>query len=455
MSIIEKIPSKMITEPPREVKVCRETDVIVVGGGPAGVAAAVASARNGAHTVLVERYGHLGGMATGGLVILIMPMSDAVGQQQIAGLCQEMVDRLDERGSAVHPAKGELGSSNRERVGYWLSRGCRFFAMEERVTLNVLFDPEMFKCVLNDMAEEAGVKLFLHSWGSRALVDGNQVRGIVFESKSGRLAIMGRVVVDATGDGDMFASAGAEFDATMDPSIRSAMLALVFRVGNIDFTRLGSFQQSRPDEYDELIREVERLGGFSRFIRTWKEDVVWFNNNLPGLDGLNVEDLTWVEVSGRKKMLITYEFFRKNVPGFEDAYVMDTASQVGVRCTRRLLGEHTITEQDIQAGRLYEDTIAVIPARQWAPTIRSALVHIPYRSLLPRKVENLLVAGRCLSSDQFANNILSPIQCCVAMGEAAGTGAALAVKNSVPPKLVGHGVLRERLIAQGVPLPGT
>ena len=285
MTIIEKMPSRVVTEPSRKVKVCRETDVIVVGGGPAGVAAAVASARNGVHTVLVERYGHLGGMATGGLVILIMPMSDAAGQQQIAGLCQEMVDRLDVRGSAVHPAKEELGSNNRERVGYWLSRGCRFFAMEERVTLNVLFDPEMFKCVLNDMAEEAGVKLFLHSWGSRALVDGNQVRGIVFESKSGRLAIMGRVVVDATGDGDMFASAGADFDATMDPSIRSAMLSLVFRVANVDFTRLRSFQQSRPGEYDELMREVERLGGFSRFIRTWKEDLVWFNNNLPGLDG--------------------------------------------------------------------------------------------------------------------------------------------------------------------------
>ena len=454
MTIIEKMPSRVVTEPSRKVKVCRETDVIVVGGGPAGVAAAVASARNGVHTVLVERYGHLGGMATGGLVILIMPMSDAAGQQQIAGLCQEMVDRLDVRGSAVHPAKEELGSNNRERVGYWLSRGCRFFAMEERVTLNVLFDPEMFKCVLNDMAEEAGVKLFLHSWGSRALVDGNQVRGIVFESKSGRLAIMGRVVVDATGDGDMFASAGADFDATMDPSIRSAMLSLVFRVANVDFTRLRSFQQSRPGEYDELMREVERLGGFSRFIRTWKEDLVWFNNNLPGLDGLNVEDLTWVEVSGRKKMLITYEFFRKNVPGFEDSYIMDTASQVGVRCSRRLLGEHTITEQDIQAGRLHEDTIAVVPARQWASTIRSALVYIPYRSLLPRRVENLLVAGRCLSSDQFANNILSPIQCCVAMGEAAGTAAALAVKNSVTPRLVDHGVLRERLIAQGVPLPG-
>jgi len=185
----EHISPRMITEPSREVKVCRETDVIVVGGGPAGVAAGVASARSGADTVLVERYGHLGGMATGGLVILIMPMSDEAGQQHIAGLCQEMVERLDATGSSVHPRREELGSGDKDLVDYWLSRGCRFFAQEGRITLNVLFDPEMYKCVLNDMVEEAGVKLFLHSWGTRAIVEDDLVKGIIFESKSGRQAI--------------------------------------------------------------------------------------------------------------------------------------------------------------------------------------------------------------------------------------------------------------------------
>ncbi len=453
MSAVDERPSKMITEPAAEVRVLREADVVVVGGGPAGVSAAVASARNGADTVLVERYGHLGGMATGGLVILIMPMSDATGTQHIAGLCQEMVDRLDKSGSAVHPSSEELGSGDKERVAYWLSRGCRFFAMEERITLNVLFDPEMFKCVLNDMVEEAGVKLLLHSWGTRALVEGNAVKGVVFESKSGRQAILGRTVVDTTGDGDMLPSAGAEFDASMDPTDRSATLAFVFRVGNVDFKTLRAFQQSRPGEYGELMREVERLGGFSRCIRTWKEDIVWFDNNLQGLNGLDVEDLTWVEVNGRKKMLTTCDFFRKNVPGFEKAYIMDTASQVGVRGGRRLVGEHTIIEQDVQAGRLHEDTIAVIPGRQWAAGLRSPLVYIPYRSLVPRRVENLLVAGRCLSSDQFSNNILAPIQCCIATGEAAGTGAALALEHGVTPRALDYRLLRERLLSQGVPLP--
>jgi hypothetical protein len=448
-----KISPRIVREPQRELKVCRETDVIVVGGGPAGVAAATASARNGADTVLLERYGHLGGLATGGLVLLIMPMSDAVGKQQIAGLCQEMVERLDSMGAAVHPAERELGSADPALVNYWLSRGCRFFANEGRVTLNVLFDPEVFKCALNDMVEEANVKLFLHSWGSRCIVERNEIRGVVFESKSGRQAILARTVIDTTGDGDMFASAGAEFDGTMNPALRSSKLAFVFRLGNVDSKRLTQFRQSSEEKCTEMMRELERLGGFPMYLRTWQKDVVWFNNFLPGLDGLNVEDLTWVGVNGRKKMLITHEFFKKHVPGFEKSFIMDTASQVGVRATRRLIGEYILTEGDMQAGTLHEDTVAIIPARQWALSIRSPLVYIPYRSLVPQRVENLLAAGRCFSADQVANDILSPIQCCVAMGEAAGTAAALAIKNGVSPRGLDYGVLQRQLITQGVPLP--
>jgi hypothetical protein len=443
----------MIMEPAKEVSVCRETDVIVVGGGPAGVAAAVASGRNGADTVLVERYGHLGGLATGGLVLLIMPMSDGAGQQQISGLCQEMTERLDATGSAVHPKREDLGSSDRDLVSYWLSRGCRFFAQEGRVTLNVLFDPEMFKCVLNQMVEEAGVKLFLHSWGAWCMTEQDTVRGVVFESKSGRKAIIGKTIIDTTGDGDMFAAAGAEFDATMNPELRSSKMALVFRVGNIDYTRLLEFKESKQKEYDDLMHELENLGGFTLYVRTRREDTVWFNNFLPGLDGLDIEDLTWVEVHARKKMLITYDFFRKNIPGFEKSFIMDTASQIGVRASRRLIGEYVVTEQDMQSGIPHEDTIAVIPARQWAPSLRSPLVYIPYRSLLPRRVENLIAAGRCFSADQVANDILSPIQCCVAMGQAAGTAAALAVKSGVSPRRVGYRVLQEQLLRQRVVLP--
>jgi len=449
----ERISATVIREIARDIRVCKETDVIVVGGGPAGVAAAVASARNGVDTVLVERFGHLGGLATGGLVILIMPMSDEAGKIQIAGLCEEMIKRLDATGSSVHPKRNELGSSDPQIVSYWRSRGPLFFTLQGRVALNALYDPEMLKCALNDMVEEAGVKLFLHSWGSRCIVDQNKVQGIVFESKSGRQAIMGKTVIDTTGDGDMFASAGAEFDGTMNPQLRSSKLALVFRVANVDFSKLNRFRESAKDKYNELMSHVEALGGFPMYLRTWREDIVWFNNFLPGLDGLNVEDLTWAEVNARRKMLITFDFFKKNVPGFEGAFIMDTASQIGVRATRRLIGEYVVTEEDMQSGKLYDDTIAVIPARQWAPSLKSPLVYVPYRSLVPRKVENLLAAGRCFSADQVANDILAPIQVCVALGQAAGTAAALAVKKGMSPRRVDFMILQDCLLAQGVPLP--
>ena len=443
----------VLNEPARDVNICREADVIVVGGGSAGVAAAVASARNGADTVLVERYGHLGGLATGGLVILIMPMSDESGKQQIAGLCQEMIERLDVTGSCVHPAKHELGSDDPRILDYWRSRGPGFFTKNGRVTFNALFDPEMFKCVLNDMVEEAGVKLFLHCWGSRCIVDQNKAVGVVFESKSGRQAILGKTIIDTTGDGDMFASAGAEFDKSTDSKLRSSKLALVFRIANIDLKKVDQFRESKETEYARLMSEIEGMGGFSMFIKTWREDVVWFNNFLPGLDGLNIEDLTWVEINARKRMLITYSFFKQNVPGFENAFILDTASQVGVRATRRLIGKYVVTEDDLQSGKLHEDTIAVIPARQWAPSLRSSLAYIPYRALVPRGMENLLTAGRCFSADQVANDILAPIQCCVALGQAAGTAAALALDNASSPSKVNPRILQERLVKQGVPLP--
>ncbi len=445
----------IVEEPARDVAVCGEADVVVVGGGPAGVAAAVSSARSGAATILVERYGHLGGLATGGLVILIMPMSDESGRVCISGLCKEMIDRLADTNSSIHPKEEELGSADPDIVNFWLSRGPLFFAREGRVTLNSLFDPEYLKCVLNDMVEQAGVKLFLHSWGSRCIIEQNKATGIIFESKSGRQAILGKIVIDATGDGDIFASAGAPFDATTNQTMRSSKLALVFRVGNVNYRELEKFRESNRERYSGLMAEVEALGGFSMYLRSWREDVVWFNNFLPDLHGLNVEDLTWVEVNGRKKMRVTIDFFRKNVPGFESSFLMDTASQVGVRATRRLIGQYVVTEEDLQSGRLHDDTIAVIPARQWAHSLRPSVAYIPYRSLVPMEIENLLVAGRCFSADQVANDILAPIQVCVALGQAAGCAAALAAEARVTPGKIDTAILRRSLASQGVPLPGT
>lgn len=450
----QDLPSnKTIVEPSRALAVCAEADVVVVGGGPAGVGAAVAAARNGAKTVLVERYGHLGGMATGGLVIVFLYMSDGTAQQQIAGLCQEMVDRLDALGGVLYPKKEELGSSDAAVLSRWR----RYFStvVEDRVRLSAYVDPELLKCVLNDMVEEAGVKLFLHSWGSRAIVDGDTVQGIVFESKSGTRAVLGRVIVDATGDGDIFASAGAEYDGSIDRELRSSNLALVFRLGNVDFKKFSEFKEGEREKHDELMREFKSLVGFPiQPFPSWREDIMWFNNWVPGLSALNVEDLTWVEVNVRKAMLRGHEFLKKHVPGFDESFIMDTAAQVGTRGSRRLVGEYVVTVQDMRAGKAHYDTIALFPRMNHNTSAEHPLVHVPYRALVPRRVEGLLVAGRCFSSDAIANNTFNLIPHCIALGEAAGTAAALAVKNGVRPRDVDCAALQNRLIAQGVPLPG-
>ncbi|MDE3074234.1 MAG: FAD-dependent oxidoreductase [Chloroflexota bacterium] len=273
---------RRILEPAREIQVRAEADVVVVGGGPAGLAAAVAAARNGASTVLVERYGHLGGMATGGLVTLYLHMSDGGEEQQIAGICQETVDRLDAVGGALHPPKGDLGSADEAVLRRWQ----RYYGavIDGRLRLSVVVDPELLKCVFNDMAAEAGVKLLLHAWGSRALAADGAVQGVVLESKSGRQAVLGQVTVDATGDGDVLASAGAEFDGSFDQELRSSQLALVFRLERIDFEEFCEFRESQPQAYGELLRDLRGLTGFQ--IRPWvsfRQDTVWFNNWIPGL----------------------------------------------------------------------------------------------------------------------------------------------------------------------------
>jgi hypothetical protein len=443
--------NKTIREPARDLTVFRETDVLVVGGGPAGVGAAIAAARNGAKTLLLERYGHLGGLATGGLVLCIMPMSDGTKDQQIIGICQEIIDRLDAVGAAVHPRKEEVGSSDKNLVDYW--RQYPFTVIQGKIRLSVQTDPEMLKCILNDMVEEAGVDLLLHAYGCRSIVDCGIVKGIVFESKSGRHAIMAKVVVDCTGDGDIFASAGAEYDDEINPGLRSSKLALVFRIGNIDIKKYIEFRDYRSERYSELMKELEALGGFTMALRTWRDDVLWFNNFIGDLDGLDIEDLTWVEINARKSMLITYDFFKDKIPGFESCYLMDTASQVGVRSSRRLIGEYILTQNDINSGIIFDDTIAVCPTFQPGKAFENLHMHIPYRSLIPIEIENLLVAGRCFSSDQVANDILSPIQFCIAMGQAAGTAAALSAVNKIPPRHVDRHLLKNRLVTQNVYLP--
>jgi hypothetical protein len=201
------------------------------------------------------------------------------------------------------------------------------------------------------------------------------------------------------------------------------------------------------------MRELEGLGGFTMFLRTTRDDTLWVNNAIPGLNPLDVNDLTRLEVDGRKRMRITHEFLKKRVPGFENSFIIDTASQIGVRCSRRLTGEHVLTAKEIFSGTVFPDTVAMGPDFRHNVSAEHPHWCIPYRSLLPQKVKNLLAAGRCFSADPVANDLLAPIQFCFAMGQAAGAAAALAVKENVSPDKVDIKELQSMLSSQNVVLP--
>lgn len=448
--------TKTITELARETRVCWEADVVVVGGGPGGIGAAVAAARNGADTVLIERYGHLGGMGTGGLVTIIPNMSDINGKQQIAGICQEWIDRLDVRGAAAYPKKEEWGSPDKELVKYYFNR-VFFYIRQDRVVYSVLIDAEISKCILNDMVEEAGVKTYLHSWGTEPIMEGNKVKGVIFESKSGRQAVLGKVFIDSTGDGDLLPYAGIEFEDNIPPNFRIANLALCFWIAGVDLQKAEDFKMKQPEKFAEMQRECLKQGGYPGYLKSCLKDqdsIVWIHNRFPNKSQVDVEELTRIEFEGRKKMMKTYDFWKKHFPGFENSFIVLTAPQLGTRASRRMIGEYKLTIEDMKCNEPFDDTIAIFPdLDRGQESVDHPLMYIPYRCLLPRNVDNLLVACRAFSSDEHVQEFFNLIPHCLAFGEAAGTASALAIKEGVSPKKVNFQALRDRLIKQGVPLP--
>jgi len=441
---------KTVVEPQRHIPVLDEVDVAVVGGGPAGLTAAVAAGRRGAKVALVERYGYVGGMATGGHVILLDSMGDDRGFHVIHGLAQEMVDELEHLDAVVYPPKETWGSDDQKLVKKWRRWGA--VSGGRHVRYSPVVNPEYFKVLGNRMLDAAGVTTWYHAWACSALMEEGAVRGVIVESKSGRLAITAGVTVDCTGDGDVFAFAGADFDQNHLPP------GLVFRVGGVDTDRAESYIDENSEEFDNRMREMTSLGGIKggileqsvapggQYMYTTVGSVVWFNNSLPRADVLSLEDLSHTEKEVREQMLVTLDYFRKHIPGFENAYLVDTAPQLGTRASRRLVGEHVITREEMVGGASYSDTVAtcssVVDGRPH--------VNIPYRSLLPRKVDNLLVAGRCISTDAVTQSIIRIIPPCMVMGQAAGTAAAVAAGEGVRPRDVDTDRLRSALRDDGM-----
>lgn len=444
---------KFIVEAEQNIPVYAETDVLVVGGGPAGFSAAVSAARAGAKVILMERYGYLGGMATGGYVLLIDCMDDGKGNLVIKGVVEELIERLRKVDGVIEPEKEIWGSSDVNHILKW-RQWAGTGGEDKIIRYSPVVDPEMMKCVCNDMIEESGVRPLLHAWFSKAYMEGNEVKGAIFESKSGRMAVLSKVVIDCTGDGDVYATAGAEFTEGHLP------LGLVFRVGNVDTDKAAKYLDENGKKISEDLKEIGGIsGGYSFgilpqgfFMRSSIPNIVWFNNTTKG-SAINVDDLIYVEVNTRKSMVKTIDYFKKNVPGFENAVVIDTAPQIGTRSSRLLKGEYVITRKELHDGATYEDAVVFSqpPYRNFDPS--HPLKQIPYRCFLPKNIDNILVAGRCISGDLGAIEMLRVIPTSMLMGQACGVAAALAVKNGIKPRNVDANDIRNVLRSQNVMIP--
>ncbi|HPC93438.1 MAG TPA: FAD-dependent oxidoreductase [Sedimentisphaerales bacterium] len=371
-----------VIQPQRELPILHQTDVLVVGGGSAGVVAAIAARRAGASVTLVERYGHFGGLWTGGLVVLIIGHIVKGGKQVCQGIGEEMMRRLDKLDGAI---------------------------IDRRPGVNPTVDAEAAKYMMVEMIEEAGIDVFLHCWGVDAIVTENTVRGVVFESKSGRQAILARTVVDATGDGDLFAAAGAEFEH------RSHNVGLVSRIGNLDRVDAEKARQAPKPKH---------LGS-----ATPVPGVNWVNLTGPEVDGLDIATLTRMEMNHRKFIWNNVQRTRQT-PGYEKVYLVETAPQLGVRITRVLNGLNRVRLSDLRNATKFPDVVGVGGS--------SAATHgewqIPYGALVPTKVDNILAAGRCISVDMGMADLVRLVPNCFVTGHAAGVAAAVAVKDNCRPR---------------------
>lgn len=414
---------RFVDEPPRSTPVKAETEVLVVGGGSAGVSAAVAAARNGADVMLVERYGYLGGLATGGLIILLLTLDDGRGHQVVGGLCQEVTERMARRGAVYFPPKGEWGSTDEHLVRRDRRWGLVWGHEPHKVRYSVAYDPEEFKFTLNQMVEEAKVKLLLHAWACDVLIENGCIVGVTFQGKSGRFAVMAEVVIDATGDGDIFTSAGSAHE------IEEVLPWLWFCMGGIE----------------NLQGAIDKGGWFFQTIGEGKALLPWGATERISrrIDATKPEDLTYAELECRKRVMEEVDRLRRETPGFAKAHICHIADQLGITESRRLQGEYVLSRDDLD--RTFDDVIAI--TGHW--TKYEVLYHIPYRCLLPKEFSNLLVAGRCISVDHRVHHATKEIPACMATGEAAGTAAALAVRQGLDAKQLDVRLLQRRLVEGG------
>ncbi|MGC9380527.1 FAD-dependent oxidoreductase [Streptomyces sp. MH13] len=463
---------RTVTLPPRPARHGGRCDVLVVGGGPAGFAAAVGAADAGADVVLVERYGFLGGNATVALVMPLMsfhnehkqaaftesgdtsrllPTDHGEGEPVVAGVLWQLLDRLMGRGGCLPPSP---------KTGY-----------------TVPFDPELFKLSLLEMMDESGVRMLFHSFASGALPldDGSGWR-VVFETKSGPVVIDAGVVVDGTGDGDVATSCGAPYEIGRPEDGLVQPMTLMFRVADFARPDFADYVRAHPDQWRgvhglwDLIEEARANGE----LRLPREDILFFATPHPReiavnstrvnrVLGTSVWDLTRAEYTARRQLSQIDRFLRTRVPGFEESYVVQSGTHIGVRESRRVLGDYQLTGHDILAARTFPDVVAhgAYPVDIHNPrgsgTVlkrvpRGSFYDIPLRCLVPRGTERLLVAGRCISGTHVAHSSYRVMPIAMATGQAAGVCAALTVRHGRGPRGLPYRLVQHELLRQGARL---
>jgi len=462
---------KYITEKEKTIPIYKEVNVVIAGGGPSGFAAAVAAARNGAEVLLVEKTNYVGGLLT---CAPIVGFYNYFGEQVIFGIAQELVERLINYGASPgHIVDPRLGSAT-------------------------VVDTEMLKVVTQEMVEEAGVKLLFHTYTTVPLKEGGEVKGLIIENKSGRQAILAEVVIDATGDGDIAAGAGAEYQ--IKDKYKQQPGNLLIRMDNVNVDKIRLAIAKNPDNARTIpgfgagadyYLNAERfiLDGFVDQLNTardngdipedypmrWciiatqpREDEVIVNLVMAThFQSVDADDLTMAEIETRKKIPIVVKFLKKYIPGFKDAYLIDSHEIIGVRESRRIIGDYVLKPEDIIQQRSFKDGVAIASGgislghnpegKVWDKEYlekhpRKGLrgCEVPYRCLLPKGIERLLVTGRCISATKKAQNAIRVMAPCMALGQASGTAAALAINTGVSPRQISTDKLRSTLRNQGV-----